>query len=206
MADYQTAVNNLMASEPSIIAVAIIEGKADIVYSTDNWDISADVDRVMSSWMAANAQFIMISNVKYSILQITGERLTATSIRGQGHIVAAKDEERKVIAYVEPDGDMRTAYPETARCLAALSSKGPYLDTSAQLGSSSAQVASTDVAPAVPAGIDPMLKAEIESFLEWIKDKDGLAGYINYYLQNNDANMISQLAGLYNELRNIFGV
>ena len=206
MVDYETAVNNLMAAEPSVIAVAIVEEKSKFVYSTDNWDITGDIDRVITSWTGQNAQFIMINNVKYSILQMTGERMTATSIRGQGHIVAAKDEERKVIAYVEPDGDMRTAYPETARCLASLSSKGPYLDESTQLGSASGQTSAAAPTSAVTSSIDPTLKAEIESFIQWIKDKDGLSGYINYYLQNNDANIISQLSAVYNELRQIFGV
>ncbi len=204
MVDYETAVRNLMATEPSIIAVAVIEGKSNIVYSTDNWDISQDIDRVISSWTGQNAQFIMINNVKYSILQMTDERLTATSIRGMGHIVAAKDDERKVIAYVQPDGDMRTAYPETARCLASLSSKTPYLDDSVQLGTTG-EGGTAPMSPSSPS-VDPVLRAEIESFLEWIKIEDGLAGYIRYYLQNFDPQIISELAKIYNELREIFGV
>ena len=100
--DYETGVYNLMQAEPAVIAVAIIEGRSDIVYTTDNWDVSGDIGRVISSWSSQNAQFIMISGVKYSMLQCTNERLVATSIRGEGHIVGAKDDERKIIAYVEP--------------------------------------------------------------------------------------------------------
>ena len=131
--DPETAVYNLMQSEPTIIAVAVVSGN-DIIYSTDNWDISADIGRVVSSWSSMNAQFVMISGVKYSILQCTTERLVATSIRGEGHIVGAKDEEHKVIAYVEPDGPMNAAYMDSARCISAMSSTGPYLDASAQMG------------------------------------------------------------------------
>ncbi|MHA1282516.1 MAG: hypothetical protein ACTSQP_08395 [Promethearchaeota archaeon] len=198
--DYQTAVYNLMQAEPAIIAVAIIEGKDTIVYSTDNWDISADVGRVMSSWASQNAQFIMISGVKYSMLQCTSERLVATSIRGEGHIVGAKDEERKIIAYVEPEGNMNTAYMETARALASLSTKKPYLDDSAQLGRYGGTPGGTGTS------VDPQLRQEIQAFLDWIKDPDGLAGYINYYLQQNNAQIISSLSQIYTELRQIFGV
>ncbi|MFW9989551.1 MAG: hypothetical protein ACFFC3_12925, partial [Candidatus Odinarchaeota archaeon] len=95
--DPQTAVNNLMQADPHIIAVAVIKGK-EIIYSTDNWDISADVDRVISSWLSQNAQFIMVSGVKYSILQMEAERLVAMSYKGDGSIVAAKDDEHKLIA------------------------------------------------------------------------------------------------------------
>ncbi|MFX1395170.1 MAG: hypothetical protein ACFFAH_16625 [Promethearchaeota archaeon] len=188
-----------MQSEPTIIAAAVIRGN-NIIYSTDNWDISADVGRVVSSWSSMNAQFIMISGVKYSLLQCTTERLVATSIRGEGHIVGAKDDEHKVIAYVEPDGPMNAAYMDTARALASMSSTGPYLDTTAQMGKPMPAAAS-----ATPS-VDPQLKGEIQAFLDWIKDADGLSGYINYYLQQNNAQIISELSKIYSELRQIFGV
>ena len=197
--DPETAVYNLMQSEPTIIAVAVVSGN-DIIYSTDNWDISADIGRVVSSWSSMNAQFVMISGVKYSMLQCTTERLVATSIRGEGHIVGAKDETHKIIAYVEPDGPMNAAYMDTARCISAMSSTGPYLDASAQMGK--AMPATSSAAPSV----DPQLKGEIQAFLDWIKDADGLSGYINYYLQQDNAQVISELSKIYSELRQIFGV
>ena len=201
--DPETAVYNLMQSEPTIIAAVVVSGN-NIIYSTDNWDVSADIGRVISSWNSMNAQFIMVSGVKYSLLQCTTERLVATSIKGEGHIVGAKDEEHKVIAYVEPDGPMNAAYMDTARCLGTISSTGPYLDANAQLGKSMPAAAS--VAPAAAASVDPQLKGEIQAFLDWIKDSEGLSGYINYYLQQNNAQIISESSKIYAELRKIFGV
>ncbi len=196
----ETTVYNLMQKDPSIIAVAVLQGN-NVIYSTDNWDISADAAKVVSSWNSMNAQFIMISGVKYSILQCTTERLVATSIRGEGHILGSKDEEHKIIVYLEPDGEPMGATMDTARALAELSSKSSYLDKSAQLGKSMGGTASTAVA-----NIDPQLKGEIQSFLDWIKDNEGLSGYINYYLQQNNTQIISQLSKIYAELRQIFGV
>ena len=72
--DPATAVYNLMQSDPNIIAAAVVKGK-QVIYSTDNWDISADVDRLVSSWIGQNAQFIMLSGVKYSILGYIGNQL-----------------------------------------------------------------------------------------------------------------------------------
>jgi hypothetical protein len=131
----ETAIYNLMQKDPSIIAAAVLQGN-NIIYSTDNWDISADASKVVSSWNSMNAQFIMISGVKYSILQCTTERLVATSIRGEGHILGSKDEEHKIIVYLEPEGEPMGATMDTARALTELSSKGPYLDDGAQLGAS----------------------------------------------------------------------
>ena len=56
----------------------------------------------------------------------------------------------------------------------------------------------------IPTGIT--LKGEIQSFLDWIKDSEGLTGYINYYLQQNNTQVISKLSKIYKELRQIFGI
>jgi hypothetical protein len=208
--DPQTAVYNLMQNDPHIIAAAVLKGK-EIIYSTDNWDISADVDRVVSSWIGQNAQFIMVSGVKYSVLQIEAERLVAMSYKGEGYIVAAKDDEHKLIAYMDPDGYGLGAAMDVQRAVGSLSTQGPYMDVGAQLGqqashiggaASTGAISSTDTISSV----DPQLKGEIQSFLDWIKDSEGLAGYINYYLQQNNAQIISELSKIYNELRQIFGV
>ena len=199
--DPQTAVYSLMQKDPSIIAAAVVQGNDNILFSTDNWDISPDVSRVISSWNSMNAQFVMISGVKYSILQCTSERLVATSIRGEGHIIGAKDDEHKLIVYLEPDGEPMGATMDTARALSEMSSKNTYMDQNAQLGSDTG-VSSPINTPS----IDPQLKGEIQSFLDWIKDSEGLSGYINYYLQQNNSQIISELSKIYTELRQIFGV
>jgi hypothetical protein len=48
--------------------------------------------------------------------------------------------------------------------------------------------------------IDPELRGTIQAFLEWVKDPEGLAGYISYYLQQNNHQVISKLSKIYNEL------
>ncbi len=199
-ADPATVVYNLIQKDPSIIAAAVVQGSDTILYSTDNWDISADVSRVISSWNSLTAQFIMISGVKYSMLQCTSERMVATSIRGEGHIIGAKDEEHKLLIYLEPDGEAMGATMDIARALSQLSSKQSYLDSDSQLGSTSKPSTSAGV------NIDPQLNGEVQSFLEWIKDSEGLSGYIKYYLQQNNTSIISELSKIYAELRQIFGV
>ena len=198
--DPATVVYNLIQKDPSIIAAAVVQGSDTILYSTDNWDISADVSRVISSWNSLTAQFIMISGVKYSMLQCTSERMVATSIRGEGHIIGAKDEEHKLLIYLEPDGEAMGATMDIARALSQLSSKQSYMDSDSQLGGTSKPSTSAGV------NIDPQLKGEVQSFLEWIKDSEGLSGYINYYLQQNNTSIISELSKIYAELRQIFGV
>jgi len=201
----QEAVSNLMQKDPTIIAATVIKGKNNIVYQTDNWDLNPDLDRVLSSWRGQNAQFIKISGVKYSMLQCTSERMAATSIKGEGSIVAAKDEEHKLIAYVSPEGDMRGAMMDTARAVGKMSSNTPYIEEGEQLGEDTEGAAQAPSQGAA-SNVDPQLKAEIESFLQWVKDDEGLAGYIRYYLQQDNAQIISQLSQVYSDLRQLFGV
>ena len=212
--DAATAVYNLMQGDPSIIAGAVIVGK-EIIYTTDNWDISADVDIIVSSWIGQNARFIMVTGVKYSILQMEAERLVAMSMKGEGSIVAAKDDEHKLIVYVGPDGDGRGAAMEVQKALGTMSTGVSYMEQNAQLGQQSSQMGgaasvggtSVGATPAVGGtNVDPQLQGEIKAFLDWIKDGEGLAGYISYYLQQNNAPIISELSKIYSELRQIFGV
>ncbi len=197
----EQAVYNLMQKDPTIIAAVVVTGKNSIVYQTDNWDVSSEIGQVISSWTGQNAQFIKISGVKYSILQCTGERMTAISIRGEGSIVGAKDDEYKLIAYVSPDGDMRGAMMDTSRALSEMSTKQVYMDTSAQLGKEYGSPT-----PGTAQNVDPGLKSEVQSFLDWVKDNEGLAGYIRYYLQQNNMQIISNLSKVYIELKTIFGI
>ena len=199
--DPATVVYNLIQKDPSIIAAAVVQGSNNILYTTDNWDISSEVGKVISSWNSLNAQFVILSGVKYSVLQCTSERLVATSIRGEGHIIGAKDEEHKILIYLEPDGEPMGATMDTARAVSELSSKQIYKDPNAQLGTTGGISQ-----PSGGANIDPQLKGEVQSFLEWIKDSEGLSGYINYYLQQNNTSIISELSKIYSELRQIFGV
>ena len=99
--DYERVVNNLLEIMPSIYAVAIIEENNEIVYSTDNWDISTDVENVCLCWDYMNAPIIYVSGVKYTILECEIDSMVATSIQGQGHIVGCKDNERSIIMAYE---------------------------------------------------------------------------------------------------------
>jgi len=171
--------NNLMETMPSIYAIAIIDKNNEIVYSTDNWDISTDIENICSSWDYMNALFIMVSGIKYTMLECEIDSIVATSIRGQGHIVGCKDEERRIITYVDPNGDRKAAIVEISRILTKMSSKKPYIEEP---------------------HIVPELKRDIEDFLAWIKNPYGLPSYIKFYLEKNNRRVISELAKIYEEL------
>ncbi|HUY00443.1 MAG TPA: SAM-dependent methyltransferase [Candidatus Deferrimicrobium sp.] len=130
-AKYETTVINLMQALPFINAVVVIEGNADIVYSTASWDIKKDVASVISNWLSKNAESIIINDIIYTIRLCTSERLVATSMSGEGHIVGAKDQKRIIIAQLAQDGIIGFAYIEMARALILLSANKVYQEQKA---------------------------------------------------------------------------
>ena len=85
-----------------------------------------------------------------------------------------------------------------------------YIDSSTQFGKFSADEIGTRRSPvtAAPAAlpvIDPVLKQEIDDFLQWINDPTGLGPYIQYYLDLNDPIIIAKIARAYDGFRNVFG-
>lgn len=218
MADYEAVVNELISAYPDALAVTVIDETGSIAYQTDNWDISDDLGRLVSSWRSGSSQFVKVQGVKYSILQCVPERLVATNFGKQGHLVGAAtpDGSYKMVAYISPDAEgwNHAAYPSIARAVSMLvggssisqaSKIEPQPGTGPGGGvSGGGGQAAGGQAAAPAAGVDPALKQEIDGFLQWIKDPEGLSGYISYYLNNNDAAVISKLAAVYNEFRRIF--
>ncbi|MBN2154904.1 MAG: hypothetical protein JW776_02535 [Candidatus Lokiarchaeota archaeon] len=205
MVDYASVINILVQDYPDALAVVIIDSSGNVLHSTDNWDVSRDIGRVLTSWRMGNAQFVILQDVKYSIIQMEPERLIATNFKRQGHLVgaAAPDGGKFLIAYISPDAEAwnHTAYPSVARAAAMLSGASHSTGVSV---TGVTQSASLGAAQPGQSSVDPTLKTEIENFLSWIKDPQGLAGYVSYYLQINDSYTISQLAEIYNDFRRIF--
>ncbi|MHA1148486.1 MAG: hypothetical protein ACTSR8_09595 [Promethearchaeota archaeon] len=197
---FDKIVKNLMTLVPDIIAVAIIEGSNDIVYSTDNWDISAEFPNISAGWDALKLPMVNISGVKYTTLQLEVDTLVATSVKGEGHIVGFKDEERIILTYIVPEGDRKAAIVELSRVIRSFSSSEPYLNEGTKLQPK------YRVEGPVGATVNPELEKEIKAYLAWMKDENGLPGYLNYYISQNDEKILSELAKFYYEFREIFGV
>ena len=114
-----------------------------------------------------------------------------------------------MIAKVSPaaKGWFHLAYPAVARAAAMISkgSKSTFIETKVDTAEEEDLMKHHDGLSKVgEIKIDPYLKAEVEAFLEWIKNPQGLPSYISYYLQQNNPDVISKLARLYDELYRIF--
>lgn len=219
MTSFKSVVSKLQKHYPDAQDVAIVSNKGKILYSTSKWDVKKDIGSVLHSWVNGNAQFVTLDGIKYSILQMEPERFICTNRQKKGHLIGASTPDRSnyMLAHIRPKakGWFHMAYPAVARATAMLKkdSESEFITSKVELpdetkkeisyDSSTGQGVVYQVAP-TPPPIDPYLKAEIEGFLKWINNLQGLAGYIANILQQNDQHRISKLAELYNELYQLF--
>ncbi len=213
--DYATHVHRLIQANPQITAVAVCEANGTVTYQTENWDVSGESKKVVDAWRGKST-FIMLQGVKYSMLQCTDERLISTNIKKQGHLVGAITPDQKyVISYTIPEGNYQISYMDTARAADQMKPGGvplagqggqQFTQTDMQIDEKSVPLAQApkQEAAAGGGGIDPGLKQEIDNFMIWIKNPEGLAAYIDYYINLNDQEKILQLAQIYNKFRQIF--
>ncbi|MHA1436990.1 MAG: helix-turn-helix domain-containing protein [Promethearchaeota archaeon] len=134
MEKISTALDKNIKSESKIISIAVIEGDNNVVYSTDNWDISKDVEKINLIWRELKRGRISINGVEYVILQCTPERIVAINLKKQGSFIGFKDEERKIICRLGSDGLINFGLTDAARILCELRSKEPYMEPDSSLG------------------------------------------------------------------------
>ncbi|NVM55863.1 MAG: hypothetical protein HWN66_19340 [Candidatus Helarchaeota archaeon] len=115
MNQIEQLLKDLWNKNDSISAITVIAVSNNaILYQTDNWDIGSDLQTVLSNWDTQRGS-IEIQGIHYSTLQCTPERLVCTNVRGQGHIVASREENILAIAYILPNADIGASYMAIAR-------------------------------------------------------------------------------------------
>jgi hypothetical protein len=210
MVNYKSIVKSLQKHYPDAAEVAIISNNGKVLFSTPKWDVKGNLKSFLASWTSGTAQSVEVSGIRYSVLQMEPERFIGTNRHNKGHLIGAStpDGDKYMIAHVKAKakGWFHMAYPAVARA-AAMMKKGSEsqfieseIDTSDDVNS---KLQTSQASPYQPT-VDPYLKAEIEGFLAWMKNPEGLPSYISYSLQQNDQYRISKLAEIYNELYKLF--
>ena len=208
MVNYKSIVKNLQKHYSDAAEVVVVGNKGKVIYSTSNWSVSKDIKAVLASWGSGSAQFVNMKGIRYSVLQIAPERFIATNRKKKGHLVGASilGSDIYLIAHIRPKakGWMHLAYPAVARAAAMMKkgSKSQFVETEVDVSVENELIAKSS--SMVQPTIDSYIKAEVEGFLEWIKNPQGLTSYLLHVLQENDPYRISKLAEIYNELYKIF--
>jgi len=229
MTNYKSAIKYLKKSFPDVMETAFVSGEGKILFSNDNWSIENDLRALLSTWFSQNGQYVNLNGIRYSILQMKPERFVATNRSKKGHLVGAATPslDKFLITHISPKSKnwFLGAYPTVARAAAIVQSgikidrkddrkekrskrKNKLNDSSLKKDNFTPFIESdynqnTSLIQQNPQ-IDPYLLKEIENLLEWIKDPEGLSGFIRYYLSIEDSNMISKLSEIYKRFYKIF--
>ncbi|MFX0018424.1 MAG: helix-turn-helix domain-containing protein [Promethearchaeota archaeon] len=127
-------LDKFLTPESRIISTIIIEGNSKIVYSSDNWDITDDLEEINSLWDSQELGELLIDKIKYKIIQVSYERLVAMNLEKRGSIIGFKDDERRIICRIEPGDTILLGLMDASRTLGELRKKDPYLDPHTSLG------------------------------------------------------------------------
>ncbi|MFX1295457.1 MAG: hypothetical protein ACFFD2_11495 [Promethearchaeota archaeon] len=103
-----SVITNLLQMDPNIIAVTVIDANGTIIMQTENWDLSADIPGIFKIWQGGGGS-LNIQGIKYITLEAIPERLVGTSVQGHGSIIGMSVGTGKIIAYVSPSGEPRSA-------------------------------------------------------------------------------------------------
>lgn len=104
-----------MIKEGTIQALVIVNINDGSVYWTSgNWELNGP--EFLKAW-AEKQPSVTVQGIKYSVIDITDDRLVATNVKGQGHAVAAKcpTQPYVFIAYSSANVSVKDAYTGTAK-------------------------------------------------------------------------------------------
>jgi hypothetical protein len=210
MIDFEGILNELF-NMGIIIAAVVARRNGEIVYTSSNWSVEpSDIAKCVKQWQA-KGQYVNLQGVKYSCLLNEVDYFSGTNYKEKTWLFGAaspieNDERYYVLGYGPAGINGTNAYVDVTRAANRMKEAGSYMDASAEFGKYDEQPAEGGAAPAAAgAAIDPALKQEIDGFIQWIRDPNGLSGYIKYYLDNNDANVLGKLSQAYNSFRQVFG-
>ena len=117
---YTKAYND---SGQMIQAFGVINTSGQVLWQSNNWDLSADAKGLVSA-VTSNAASVMQSGVKYSTIRTSPESLVARNIQGNGLIVLAKIEGNKwVCAWAAADAAPDGIYVDVDRAAKSLKGK-----------------------------------------------------------------------------------
>ena len=192
--------------------VARADGK--IVYISKNWKLKpSDIKQCIKSWQG-KGQSVQLQDSKYSCLRNELEFFSGVNSKKKSFLIGAispeEDDKYYVLGYAPPKSNGRNAYVDVVRAANQMKKQGSYMESSVQLGKYSndeiaARGSTVVAASATFPEINPVLKQEINDFIQWIQDSNGLSAHIQYYLDVNDPTMIAKIAKAYNGFRQVFG-
>jgi len=130
--DYKAIFSKFLEVLPFVNSGILFQDQEHILYYSEKWDINSDLNNIMTPWLGLKPAIIKFSGQKYIMRLYSEERLVASSIRANGHIVGIKDNEITILTHIEPDGIIPFVIRELFNVVDAIRTNKPYLSESSR--------------------------------------------------------------------------
>jgi hypothetical protein len=104
-----------------IAGLAVISNSGELIYYTENWDISTQIDSFLN--LLKGEKSIIIQGQKFIVTKANNEGIIASSESGMGHVILVPFQKGVLISYAIPKANPNEALDFLKHYVLGLNSK-----------------------------------------------------------------------------------
>ncbi|MFX1568005.1 MAG: hypothetical protein ACFFCV_06530 [Promethearchaeota archaeon] len=107
MDEIKTIIDDLgiaaLEANVNLAALAVISDSGKLIIQTENWDLTNQEENILN--IIKGISSFTLSNVEYSVVEVTKEGIIGTNVSGMGHVLLAFFHGGVLVAYAMPRAD-----------------------------------------------------------------------------------------------------
>ena len=92
-----------LESNTKIAGVAVVSDSGNIIFQTDNWDLTNQTNVILN--VIKGARSFVLNDGAFSVVETTTEGIIGTNDSGMGHIIFAPFQGGVLVSYAMPQAD-----------------------------------------------------------------------------------------------------
>ncbi len=92
-----------LESNIKIAGVAVVSDSGNIVFQTDNWDLTNQTNIILN--VIKGDRSFVLNNGEFSVVETTTEGIIGTNNSGMGHVIFAPFQGGVLVSYAMPQAD-----------------------------------------------------------------------------------------------------
>ena len=92
-----------LEANTKIAAVAVVSDSGDLVFQTDNWDLTNQTNIILN--VIKGDRSFVLNDGEFSVIETTTEGIIGTNDSGMGHVIFAPFQGGMLVSYAMPQAD-----------------------------------------------------------------------------------------------------
>jgi len=92
-----------LEANTKITAVAVVSDSGDLVFQTDNWDLTNQTNIILN--VIKGDRSFVLNDGEFSVVETTTEGIIGTNDSGMGHVIFAPFQGGVLVSYAMPQAD-----------------------------------------------------------------------------------------------------